>query len=125
MLNHTTPFDGVEACLEKLYNQGKNLILATNKPEQFTKVIIEHLGWNKYFKALVCPENVTHKKPHPDHLSEALEIAGITDNNPLMVGDSFTDYESALQNGFDIAMINFSYSDPSQFPKSTYFLEKY
>lgn len=125
ILTHTTPFDGAENLLSTLYNSGKRLILATNKPHKFTKIIIEHLGWNKYFKVLACSDTVSQRKPNPLHLLESMEQSGGISKKALMVGDSVADYEAALAVPMDIVMVSFYEQDKSLFPKATFHLDKF
>ncbi len=125
ILNQTTPFDGAEKLLFSLKSMGKRLILATNKPYRFTKIIIEHLGWNQYLTHLACSDTVSQRKPNPCHLLEAMEQSGGISNKALMVGDSVADYEAALAIPMDVVMVSFYGQDKNLFPKANFYLDKF
>ena len=44
------PFPGVEAMLKSLRNAGKELYVATSKPEDMAKRVLDHFGLTKYFR---------------------------------------------------------------------------
>ena len=44
------PFPGVEAMLQGLRDAGKELYVATSKPEEMAKRVLDHFGLTKYFR---------------------------------------------------------------------------
>lgn len=125
VLTSTSPFEGAEALLDMLNKRGISLILATNKPRRFTEIIIAHLGWDKYFKAIACPDDVSKRKPDPAHLQDATKMAKVTLDNALMVGDTIADYEAAKGCNIHIAMVDFIGYDMKRFPEANYIIKSY
>ena len=125
MLQHTCPYQGATELLQTLYTQKKRLILATNKPKKFTNVIVPSLGWNHYFTALVCPEDVSARKPDPAHLLDAMRIAGGLSGHAIMVGDSIADYNAALAAEIDVMMVDFHHHDTSVYSKAKYIVKSF
>lgn len=125
LYHDTAPFAGADQLLQDLKSQGKNLILATNKPRRFTPDLIKALNWASLFDGIYCPDDVSHKKPNPAHLLEALKNESLTPENTLMVGDSSADYHAALEANIPIMMACFNGQTPEQFPKANYYIYNY
>lgn len=93
-------YDGISELLEKLENSGKELIVATSKPYEFTEIILKHFNIRKYFSK-VCGSTfdgtISHKS---DVIRHALKEAGITDKSQaIMIGDRHYDINGAKDNG--------------------------
>jgi phosphoglycolate phosphatase len=110
-------------CLKQKHQ--KTILLITNKPRRFTPTIINQLNWTHYFDGIYCPEDVSARKPNPQHLLEALDKHSQTPQHALMVGDSIADYQSALDAGIDMMMVGFYNQTLSEFPKSNFFIQSY
>lgn len=122
MLQHTCPYQGATELLQTLHASKKRLILATNKPKKFTSVIIPSLGWDIYFTALACPEDVSARKPDPAHLLDAMRIAGGLSSNAVMVGDTDADYNAAIGADIDVIMVNFHNHNMDGYSKAKHIL---
>jgi HAD superfamily hydrolase (TIGR01509 family) len=57
------------------------------------------LGWDEVFQVVVCSEDVTHKKPHPEGLEKAMAEIGKHPGCCCYVGDSPDDIEMAKRAG--------------------------
>ena len=125
MLDKTTAFPGADLLLRTLKNNGKNILLITNKPKRFTPHIIQKLNWTNLFDGVFCPEDVSMRKPDAAHLLEPLKIHNFSCNNALMVGDSITDYDAAIAAAIPIMLVGFYGQTPSEFPKAQYFIKNY
>jgi phosphoglycolate phosphatase len=125
MLDNTTAFAGAENLLITLKQNGKNLLLITNKPRRFTPLIIDFLGWTDLFDGIFCPDDVSSRKPSAAHLLEPLKIHNLNPNNALMVGDSITDYEAALAANIPVLIVGYYGQTHDEFPKAKYFINQY
>jgi phosphoglycolate phosphatase len=104
------PFPGAEAALEALEAAGAVSVIATNKPQHLTDLLIEALGWRPRFARILGADGVSRKKPHPAHLIEAAGgTARIT--RALMVGDSDVDVAAARAAGVPVAIMRHGYSE--------------
>lgn len=89
-------YEGMAELLKKLLDEGKKLILATSKPEEYADLILKDLGVRQYF-TFVCGntlQDLRHKKE--DVMSYILEkYPEISYENSVMVGDRVFDIKGA------------------------------
>ncbi len=104
-------FDGVTGVLSALTNAGARLTICTNKAEVLTKKLLDAVELKQYFDAVVCPENVSAKKPDPAHLLRAIHPSSAA--QAIMVGDSAADLQSARAANVPIILMSYGYSQPS------------
>lgn len=95
----TLAYNGIESMLESLQEYGIPLAIATNKRRIPTIKILEHLGWEKYFRIVG-----TLDTPTPPHADKAalirflLNEIGVSGESSLYVGDKWEDGEAAAAN---------------------------
>ncbi len=87
----TTCYPGVSSLLEQLHTAHKNMAIATNKVEQLTRGILTGLHIDHYFQAVVGPDSVTHRKPHPEALQRILTHLNTAPSAAIMIGDTAAD----------------------------------
>jgi phosphoglycolate phosphatase len=104
------PFDGAEAMLDHLAGAGVRLAICTNKPESLTNNLLEALGWQGRFSAVLGADSRPFRKPDPRHLLETLEAAGGSRRCSAYVGDSATDSDTATAAGIPFILVSFGYS---------------
>ncbi len=99
LLDKTRLYPGVEETLDKL--EGKYMMgLVSNKPERFTKKIVEGLGLSPYFMGAVYGgDTLKVKKPDPSALYEIAKKYGAPPSRILMVGDSAVDIKTGRNAG--------------------------
>lgn len=97
-----SPYEGIEAVLEKLQSAGKKLVIATSKPEAFTKKILDHYKLLQYFNFVAGATFDTTRTKKEQVIAYALESCNIKDKSKvLMVGDRLYDIEGAKINDLD------------------------
>jgi len=94
----TRPFPGIEDLLAELVGR-LPLALLTNKPESFSRTIVEHLGWSRYFDPLIGGDTLTVRKPDPQGLLAICARHSLAPEELLMVGDSRIDARTAHDAG--------------------------
>lgn len=109
--NGSRPFDGVETALDALSAAGCSLSICTNKPTHLAVALVEALGWQGRFAAVVGATSVTTPKPHADHVFATLAAAGGTADDAAFVGDSATDVGAARNAGLPIVLVSFGFTD--------------
>ena len=87
LLDHTRPYPGVEEVLRHFFAT-RPLAVITNKPEAFSRTILEGLGLAGYFREILGYDSVERKKPHPEGILLALHGWGVEPTRAVMVGDS-------------------------------------
>ncbi len=109
--------------LESLLNDGYKCGLCTGKYRKKTLSILKHFDINKYFKAIVCSDDVKKPKPNPESLKIIIEELG--GGETVMIGDSPNDIKCAKN--FNIISIGVSWGDvPNELikrEKPDYFVE--
>ncbi|MFQ6671893.1 MAG: HAD family hydrolase [Candidatus Tectimicrobiota bacterium] len=90
LLDNTRPYPGVEEVLAH-FAATRALAVVTNKPEAFSRTILEGLGLAGYFRQILGYESVEKKKPHPEGILRVLEDGGVEPSRAVMVGDSAQD----------------------------------
>ncbi|MBV9924766.1 MAG: phosphoglycolate phosphatase [Acidobacteria bacterium] len=89
LFERTRPYPGV---VETLAHFGRlPLAVVTNKPFEFTLGLLEGLGLNQHFVAVLGGDSLPERKPHPAPLWEAARLCGVPPEKCLMVGDSRVD----------------------------------
>lgn len=95
MLDHTALYPGVREGLEELCflpdRTRRTLVVLTNKPVRFSRLILEGLRASHYFRFIYGGNSFQQKKPDPMGVHTIMEETGIPASNTLMVGDSDVD----------------------------------
>lgn len=98
-ISKTKPYDGILEMLKILNNKGVSLNILSNKPIDFTKMVVEHfLGDIKFDNVLGAREGVP-KKPNPQAVSEIIDNLKLNKEEVLYVGDTGTDMQTAENAG--------------------------
>ena len=105
------PFPGLEMSLDRLSGRGARLAVCTNKREGMSRLLLETLGLARRFKAIAGRDTFPVYKPHPDHLTGAIRLAGGDPALAVMIGDSDTDIRTARAAGIPVIGVPFGYTD--------------
>ncbi len=92
LVTKTKLYEGVAETLEKLGDFPKAVI--TNKPHDFSVLILEKLGISKHFSSIVGGDSLPERKPSPVPLLFAVDNLGFAAEESLMIGDSWVDIEA-------------------------------
>ena len=107
------PYEGVAAMLSNLQRSGKQLLVATSKPEEFAVRILDHFNLSQYFER-ICGAPFHPPKGHgkADVIRDALLRSGIRDlNGVVMVGDRRHDVQGAHAIGIPAVGVLYGYGD--------------
>jgi len=96
--------------LEDLKNSRILLVCITNKSRCFTVPLLDKLGIKNYFDVVVCGDDLSNKKPHPEPLLHAANQLGISPDQCLMVGDSSSDAKAAVAASMPIICVDYGYN---------------
>ncbi len=88
---HTRPFDGIPELLDWLDGQGMPWGVVTNKLSRFSIPLLAAMGLADRCHALVCPDQVSHGKPHPEPLLKACVQMGVEPCHSVYIGDHLRD----------------------------------
>ncbi len=93
------PFPRAEALLAKLRESGLELVVATSAGEDELRPLLEICGALPYLRAKTTSDDAKHSKPDPDIVRAALDRAGCSPGEAIMLGDTPYDVEAALRAG--------------------------
>jgi phosphoglycolate phosphatase len=103
-------FPGLETALDRLQASGARLAVCTNKREGMSRLLLETLGLAGRFAAIAGRDTFPVHKPHPDHLTGAIRLAGGDISRAVMIGDSETDILTARSARLPVIGVPFGYT---------------
>lgn len=92
-------FDGLDTSLRWLEQRNIPWGVVTNKPSRYTLPLLRGLQLDQRCAVTVCPDHVTHKKPHPEPLLTACDWLSVDPLKTLYVGDHIRDIEAGRAAG--------------------------
>lgn len=102
------PYPGIRELLEALQSRGHKLYVATSKPENMAKQILEHFDLAKYF-TLICGASMdTSRNTKEAVIAYLLETTG-AQGNMVMVGDTKFDILGAKHHGIPAIGVSWGY----------------
>jgi len=105
-------YEGIESLLQELKKQGKKLLVATSKPEEFAIEILKHFHLLDYFDFVAGASMDEKRVKKADVITYALESYGITDKSSvIMVGDREHDVLGAKENELKSIGVQYGYGD--------------
>jgi phosphoglycolate phosphatase len=104
-LDHTRIYPGVKETLAHLASKPKAVV--TNKPEGFTRKILEGLGLAGEFKIVLGGDSTPIRKPRPEPLWEAARRLGARPEDTLVVGDSPIDVKAGKAAGMMTCAVSY------------------
>lgn len=110
LTKRTVLMPGAVDAVEALRESGLHLGLATNKPLDATRAIMDHFGLAARFGAIVGGRADLARKPAPDMLLAALTRLSVDPENAVMVGDSAIDVDAARNAGMRSILVHGGYS---------------
>ena len=106
---HTRPYPHIVETLEKIHGMKIPMGVCTNKPEAFTRQILEGLGLAKYFSSVVGGDTTSTRKPDPQPVLACLRGLVSEPVSSLMIGDSVHDVHAAHAAGVTIGVVPWGY----------------
>lgn len=74
--------------------RGFRLAVASNRPTQFSRILIRRLGIEKYFDYILCGDKLKYAKPHPQIINKILRKFSIKPREAVYIGDMAIDAEA-------------------------------
>lgn len=110
IVDHSAPYPGVEASLDRFAAEGWRMAICTNKSEAPALKLMSLLKMDHRFAAITGADTFGFRKPDPRHLTETILRAGGDPARSIMVGDSATDVNTALAARIPVVAVTFGYS---------------
>ncbi|MDD5968349.1 MAG: HAD family hydrolase [Anaerostipes sp.] len=109
-LYENSVYEGMEEVLKVLKERGKVLIIATSKPEEYARQIVEHYGLSKYFIYVAGSNMDETRTKKAEVIAYALESCNIQNMNEVaMIGDRKHDVLGAKAMGVDSIGVLYGY----------------
>ena len=113
LTGETVLMPGAAQLLSALAKAGVRIAVVTNKPEGFSRTILQELGLGENVHAVVGGDTGPTRKPAPDMLLHALDIFRLPASRALMVGDSPADIDAAKAAGIASLAVRGGYTNIS------------
>lgn len=97
--DQTRPYPGITELLERLQAAGIKLAVLSNKPDEFTQIIMAHFFHSSSFAVIAGKLEGWPIKPDPALALEICRRLGVDPAETAMVGDSGSDMQTAVQGG--------------------------
>ena len=105
------PFDGMVAALDELEAAGAKFAVCTNKHTYLSVELLKKLGLFDRFGSIRGSDSVPAKKPDAGHLKACVDDMGGDMTKTIMIGDSETDFMTAVNAKVPSIIFTFGYSD--------------
>jgi 2-haloalkanoic acid dehalogenase type II len=114
--SHVQVYPDVEPTLSELKTRGLKIGLVSNGFKQDLDYVLDELGLEKWFDAIVCIDSCNCAKPDKRIFLYTLDKLGVSPSEAVFVGDSvLQDYEGALGAGIKPYLIDREGKPPSRY----------
>jgi 2-phosphoglycolate phosphatase len=111
-------FDGMDKLLERLETLGIPWGVVTNKPSWLTDPLMQQMGMDQRAACIVSGDTCANKKPHPEPIQYACQLAGVNVAHCWYIGDAERDIEAGNAAGCTTVTALFGYIDEDDKPES-------
>lgn len=112
-------YQGIPDLLERLKAQGKKLLVATSKPEEFARQILKHFDLFDYFDLVAGASMDGSRRLKGDVIAHALTSAQVSDlSAAIMIGDREHDIIGAKKNGLDAIGVLYGFGNREELKKA-------
>lgn len=110
--NHdlTTVYPGVRPTLDWFKAQGIPMAIITNKQERFVGPLLDEKGLGGFFQWIIGGDTLPQQKPEPAALLRVMQLAGVSPDDALFVGDSRNDVLAARAAGVKCVALSYGYN---------------
>jgi phosphoglycolate phosphatase len=113
-----TLYPGIGELLGELERRNVSWGIATNKPRAYTAPLLERLNLQPQPGSVVCPDDVTERKPHPESLLRNCRELGCNPDEAIYIGDHLRDIEAGRRAGMYTIAAAYGYIEPGDDPYS-------
>lgn len=107
-------YPGILEVLTQLDEQDIPLAIVSNKNESLSRLILESLGIDGYFRSISGGDTYPERKPSPLPLMRVIQELGVKPEETVMVGDSINDIEAGRQAGIATIGCTWGYGGPDE-----------
>ncbi|MBS0425261.1 MAG: HAD-IA family hydrolase [Proteobacteria bacterium] len=118
LCHDTCLFPGIDEMLGQLEQRNLPWGIVTNKPARFARPLIETLGLAQRVACVVCGDELTNTKPHPEPLLTASTKIAISPAHCIYLGDDIRDVQASLAAGMQPIVARYGYLGNGQPPET-------
>ncbi len=107
--NKTRLFPGMEQVLAEIESSGLNWGVVTNKPSWLTEPLLRELDLHLRAACIVSGDTTSKRKPDPEPMLFASQLAGSDSRECLYIGDAERDIEAGRRAGMKTLTALFGY----------------
>ena len=107
----TRTFDGIDAVLANFDARALPWGIVTNKPEHLARSVVAELGLAARSAVLVGGDTLAKRKPDPEPLLHAAQLANVDARRSIYVGDDARDIEAGRAAGMRTVAAGWGYLD--------------
>ena len=111
---HTRLFPGMQQVLNHLESAALSAGIVTNKPGWLTTPLLEQMNLTARFVCVVSGDSLAERKPHPLPLLHAAQLAGVTPQECVYVGDALRDIQAAHAAHMPALIADYGYLLPDE-----------
>jgi 2-phosphoglycolate phosphatase len=105
----TTLFPGMIELLNSIEENNMNWGVVTNKPTRFTEPLMDALKLSERAACIVSGDTCDNRKPHPEPILYACQLAGSVAAQCVYIGDAQRDIEAGNRAGMKTIVALFGY----------------
>jgi phosphoglycolate phosphatase len=107
--DNTRPYPDIVDTLKTIQAMDIPMGVCTNKPEAFTRQILDALGLSGFFRSVVGGDTTSQRKPDPLSLLTCLQGLEAEPGSSMMIGDSAHDVHAAHAAGVFVGVVPWGY----------------
>ena len=111
-----TTYPGIDNLLQQLQLRGIAWGISTNKPRAYTEPLLEQLAIEPGPGSVVCPDDVKHRKPHPESLYLNCLQLDCSPCDAIYIGDHQRDIQAGRNAGMYTIAAGYGYIEPGDSP---------
>ncbi len=109
--HYSRPYAGALEALDRFTERGWLLAVCTNKTEHLARKLLAELEIDQRFDAICGSDTFDFRKPDGRHIIQTISQAGGNLQGSIMVGDTPTDINAAIDAGIPSIAVDFGYHD--------------
>ncbi|MDD5464799.1 MAG: HAD family hydrolase [Candidatus Omnitrophica bacterium] len=94
LLEHAHLYPHARPLLRRLKAEGYKLAVASNRPTEFSLILLRHLRLIELFDYVLCADKLRHGKPNPEILNKIIKRFSFKKAQVLYVGDMAIDAQA-------------------------------
>ena len=106
LLKHSRLYPHARSLLRRLKAGGYKLAVASNRPTEFSLILLRHLRILNYFDYVLCADKLKHGKPNPGILNKIIKRFAFKKSQVLYVGDMAIDAQAARRAKVKAVIVN-------------------